>query len=170
MRLCKKFLGLFLPLALIVVFPYCFSASADSDHADQLAPAHALRQGMTTRDVFILLGEPRERLEFETKREHLWIYPDFRVRFKDGFVTVSQPAVKSASLDTAPIAADDTPKNGDQAAARKPERRASSAAVEDILNEIMRTTGDQKQPAAGGSPAAPPAPPPAMLAPYKMPE
>lgn len=41
-------------------------------------------QGATGKEVMALIGEPKDRIERETRRETVWIYPTGSVVFKGG--------------------------------------------------------------------------------------
>ena len=67
-------------LTLVSIYLIFFAASALS------APLPPLRAGMEPRDVVKLWGPPKETMEYETKREELWIYESSEVRMQGGKV------------------------------------------------------------------------------------
>lgn len=110
--------------------------------------------GMSHHQVRTLLGEPVERMEFESKQQELWQYKTFEVHFCDGVVCKSkgpsekEPIDRSQTEDNSLLKEiESTLKTTDTPSVAT----ATPVKVEDILTEIMGTTDsepeDKKKPA-----------------------
>lgn len=88
-------------------------------------------QGSTSKEVMALVGEPRERLERETRRELVWIYPTGSVVFVGG--RARSVYLNGSSQDRF---SEEYKRTVELAKAATP--APPSSPVEDILTEILK--------------------------------
>lgn len=99
-----------------------------------------LSEGMTRNEVLKLWGPPVEKLEYEAKREDLWVYKETEVRFREGKVKWAKyregsPFAKQQEEDQMVADREWDRLPGD----------SNTIAVEDILSEIMDGVPDEKE-------------------------
>ena len=95
-----------------------------------------LEIGMNYQDVTQAFGDPVEKMEYESKREEVWKYPEAEIRFSKGRikgVVLSGEILQENSKPMSPL---------DALLAEAPAGAGASgdaSTVEDILTEIMLT-------------------------------
>lgn len=102
-------------------------------------PPAPLKKGMVSTDVIRLWGPPEQTVEYETKRETLWLYKNSEVMWRSGRV-VSWKIDGEGSLSEAgdALAAEEFDSSDLQDEAPIP--------VSDILSEIMQEGGSEEEP------------------------
>ena len=116
--------------ARLIVTISAFGLATSAMAAPRAVP---LTNGMSFGEVLQAWGAPKDKLEFESRRKDVWIYPDGRqVTFEDGKVQKSG-LITAASVGGIEVASEEPEKS---ARLKKPTQE--EVAVEDILEEIMR--------------------------------
>lgn len=103
-----------------------------------------IAQGSTGKEVVALVGEPKERIERETKRELVWIYPTGSVVFVGG--KARSVYLNGSSQDRF---SEEYRRSVEMAKPVAP--KAPSSPVEDILSEILKEVPSDGA-ADGGAP------------------
>lgn len=96
-----------------------------------------LELNMSAAEVIRLWGEAEEKIEYEIKREELWLYPEGKVWFHSGKLTSWEPAPGTKLREYQDGLAS---KN----MAEKKPSPSEDVPLEDILGDIMREVGDEK--------------------------
>ncbi len=124
------------------------TVSADSS----IAFSARLKHGMSVSDVVATLGEPQGRVEMETKRETLLVYPKGSLRFIDGHLAIDSGAVESGTHHelsrSAKSVAVIEETNSSQLSSSQPSKSGaavvgrqndpdSAVKLESVLNEVM---------------------------------
>ncbi|MEZ4754394.1 MAG: hypothetical protein R3A13_08820 [Bdellovibrionota bacterium] len=96
-----------------------------------------IHKGMNSSEVLVAYGSPQEKIDFESKRETVWIYPDKEIILSEGKVKAWRIKEADGSLsddlsireiETSPI----------------PESEENESVVEEILDELLKQTSPSK--------------------------
>ena len=132
-------------IQLVPLLSLCFlqpAALIAEDGGDDSGAGQVAFYGKEPNQILSRWGAPKEKIEYESKREELWLYERARVLFRNGKVMEVRylDAEDQTKVAARPIMVDHGGK--DSAALLRGEQPGKSV-VEDILSEIMLGTTQQ---------------------------